>query len=144
MRAISTCIFPLFADETSCMTSAHRNDATGHGALMANVAHEEERARHASCTTRLLEYGLSIYRVSRVFDILPLDSTFFRRISISPSSPLSLSLSVSFSASLHLRIYSSSRFVYMQSLDISEIKQSTLPHGFEQRKWKLHSIVYLL
>ncbi|EZA54403.1 hypothetical protein X777_05633 [Ooceraea biroi] len=24
---------------------------------MANVAHEEERARHASCTTRLLEYG---------------------------------------------------------------------------------------
>jgi len=47
----------LLTDETSCMTSAYRNDATGHGALMANVAHEEERARHASCTTRLLEYG---------------------------------------------------------------------------------------
>jgi len=59
------------------MTSAHRNDATGHGALMANVAHEEERARHASCTTRLLEYGLSVYRVSRVFNILSLDSAFF-------------------------------------------------------------------
>lgn len=36
------CGFPLLADETSCMTSAHRNDATGHGALMANVAHEGE------------------------------------------------------------------------------------------------------
>lgn len=95
LYAQSTCIFPLFADETSCMTSAHRNDATGHGALMANVAHEEERARHASCTTRLLEYGLSIYRVSGVFNILP-RSSMNRFLSLS-------------------RIYSLSRFIYMRS-----------------------------
>lgn len=63
------------ADETSYMTSA-RTVMMQPGTLMANVVHEEERAKHASCTTRLLKYGPSVYRVSRIFCTFVFGSAF--------------------------------------------------------------------
>lgn len=41
--------------------SLHHNDATGHGALIENVVHEEEREEHTSCTTCLSTVATVVY-----------------------------------------------------------------------------------